>query len=114
MPNSPGRPSSATYATVTAVHIDTGQALAWSDGVFAGSHDHVKAARAIRAAGDPVTLGSRTYPVDSDTPAAAAAVMLAAFCGRGRLVGKTAGVLGDDEPTSDLLEPEAPLDDDAA
>lgn len=80
-----GRPSSAVHAVVTVRHRDTGHAVAWSDGTFGGDPELVSAARAIAAAPDRVLLGSRAYEMDG-TPAAAAAAMLAAACGRGVLV----------------------------
>lgn len=109
MANAPGRPSTAKYPTVTAQHRDTGQALAWSDGEFAGDPEYLEAVRDIHAAGDPVELGTVTYPVD-DTPAGAAAAMLAAFCGRGVLVDDSADHLGSMTAPSPDIEGVDPRD----
>ena len=92
-----GRPSTARFETVAVCHLDTDATVAWSDGQFGGDPILRDAARAIRDAAQPVTLGTTTYPM-TDGPRGAAVAMLAACTGRGVIV-TDPGILteGDDE-----------------
>lgn len=80
-----GRPSSARWPTVTVRHRDTGASVAWSDGEFGGDPELTEASREIATAGGSVVLGPATFEV-TDDPRGAAAVMLAACCGRGEIL----------------------------
>lgn len=83
-PRRRGRPTSAEHPTITVTHRDTGKAIAWSDGEFAGDPDLLRLARIIRDGGEPVRVGPVLIHLDS-SPAAAAAIMLAACGHRGIL-----------------------------
>lgn len=79
-----GRPSTGQYPVIRAYHIDTGDAIAWSDGVFAGNADLVKIARRVAESEETVGL-TPTGPfvkAGADTPDRAAAAMLMARPGR--------------------------------
>jgi len=79
-----GRPSTAQFPVLAAVHVDTGAAIGWSDGVFAGDPVLVKAALlAVRM--KEVTRITPTSPAveaAADSPEGAAAAMLMAAPGR--------------------------------
>jgi len=79
-----GRPSSAKYPVVTAIHVDSGAAVAWSDGVFAGDVALVAAAREAARQAIPWAL-TATGPVvaaGDKNPLGAAAAMLSVRPGR--------------------------------
>lgn len=80
-----GRPSSAAHPTVAVTHLDTGKAIAWTDGLFAGDPDLVRSAEQLAAVALEVRVGARGQLVTtgSDSPLAAAATMLDVCGGRG-------------------------------
>lgn len=81
-----GRPSSARHATVVVRRDDTGQAVAWSDGEFAGDAALVRDARVLAEQQAEVDLGGHVRTANATTPEGAAVAMLAACRGRGIVV----------------------------
>jgi hypothetical protein len=80
------------YPTIVVVHRDTAAAIAWSDGVFAGDGDLVGRAR-MAAQAEYLTPHAPVACGDT-TPAAAAAAMLDACRGRGKLLTPTTAIAG--------------------
>lgn len=101
-----GRPSSARYPTITVRHLDTGEAIAWSDGVFVGARGLVDLARLFADAATvlPLSPTGPFLPAGDSEPLAAAVAMLAACRDRGVIVGRCPVVDealgGDDAGTS--------------
>lgn len=88
------RPSSATHPVVSVRHLDTGRAVAWCDGQFAGDPALATAADAIWWGHQPVRIGRDLYPM-TNGPHGALAAMLAACRGRGEIVHGPPGGLTD-------------------
>lgn len=97
-----GRPSTAQYPVITARHLDTGRAVAWSDGQFAGDPALTRDARIIATAELPVELGPGAhFATNAGTPSGAACAMIAACRGRAELRNHTTAP---DEGWSDVQE----------
>lgn len=77
-----GRPSSARHPSVAVLHLDTGNAVAWSDGEFAGDEALVADARVIAKARTPVQIGVFTATPSPEEPTGALVAMISACRGR--------------------------------
>jgi len=72
-----GRPPNTVHGTFAGRHLDTGEVLSWSDGVFAGHRPFVVEANTLCDAGTPVDLtpDGPQLAADRDDPLAVMAVM---------------------------------------